>query len=149
MSPAPWQEYQKDSFVISTDPARLDIPLVFRFLSQEAYWAKNRTFEVVQKSIANSLNFGVYQGQQQVGFARIVTDYATFAWLCDVFILPEARGQGLSKWLVECIISHPDLRGLRRILLATSSAHSLYRKYGGFEAILGPDRWMERFNPQA
>lgn len=147
--PADWIEYSQDSYTISTDPARLDISLIHRFLSEEAYWAKGRSYEIVQNSIAHSLNFGVYQQAVQVGFARVVTDYATFSWLCDVFILPDQRGQGLSKWLVNCVINHPDLKNLRRILLATTSARTLYINYGGFEPIHGPERWLERFNPNS
>jgi GNAT superfamily N-acetyltransferase len=93
------------------------------------------------------LNFGVYGPVGQAGFARVVTDYATFAWLCDVFILPQYRQDGLGKWLVECIIQHPDLKQLRRFMLATRDAHELYRKYGGFVSMSSPERWMERINP--
>jgi GNAT superfamily N-acetyltransferase len=102
---------------------------------------------VVQRSIEHSLCFGVYAGGEQAGFARVVTDYATFAWLCDVFILEAYRGRGLSKWLVETIVAYPDLAGLRRFLLATRDAHSLYQHYGGFTPLQAPDRWLERFNP--
>ena len=142
-------EYHRDEFTISTDPARLDVGLIYRSLTQLTYWAQNRTEEVVRRSIENSLNFGVYCGDQQVGFARVVTDYATFSWLCDVFILPEYRGKGLSKWLVETIIHHPDLKDQRRLLLATRDAHELYRKYGGFSPLPNPERWMEKFNPES
>jgi len=147
--PAEWITYHQEPYTISTDPARLDIPAIHRFLSEESYWAKGRSFEIVQNSIANSLNFGVYLETQQVGFARVVTDYATFSWLCDVFILPAQRGQGLSKWLVNCVIQHPDLKNIRRILLATTSARELYIRYGAFTPIHGPERWLERFNPGA
>jgi GNAT superfamily N-acetyltransferase len=117
------------------------------FLSQRAYWARGRALETVRRSIENSLCFGVYDGDQQVGFARVVTDYATFAWVCDVFILETHRGRGLSKWLIETVVAHPDLRGLRRLLLATRDAHELYSRYGGFGPLSAPDRWMERVDP--
>ena len=98
----------------------------------------------MEKSIANSLCFGVYDGDRQMGFARVVTDYATFAWLCDVFIDAAYRGQGLGKQLVERIVAHPELQGMRNFILATRDAHELYRQYGGFEALAAPERWMAR-----
>lgn len=133
-------------YTISTDPALLDVPFIHKFLSEEAYWALGRPYETVVRSVENSLCFGVYHGAQQVGFARVVTDYATFAWLCDVFIIPTERGKGLSKRLVQAVVSHPMLAGLRRMMLATRDAHELYRRYGEFEALRTPERWMERFN---
>lgn len=142
-------EVHREQYTISTDPSRLDLVLVHHFLSTQSYWAKNRTLEAQARAVQNSLNFGVYAGLQQVGYARVVADYATFAWLCDVFILPEYRGLGLSKWLVQTVIDHPDLRPIRRLLLATRDAHELYRKYGGFDTLPNPERWMERFNPDA
>lgn len=143
------EEYQRDGYTICTDPARLDIPRVHALLTRYSYWAQNRTLEVVEHSIQNSLNFGIYKDGEQVGFARLVTDYATFAWLCDVIILPEHREHGLGKWLVECIINHPDIKPIRRLLLATRDAHGLYSKYGGFQPLANPERWMEKFNPNA
>lgn len=137
-------EYQRDAFTISTDKSRLDLPLIHEYLSQRSYWAQGRTLEAVQRSIEHSLCFGVYEGERQVGFARVVTDYATFAWLCDVFILESHRGHGLGKWLVACLVAHPELQGLRRWMLATRDAHELYRRYGGFETLKAPERWMER-----
>ena len=137
-------EQRRDGFLISTDKARLDIPLIHHFLSTQAYWSLGRPLASVQTSVEHSLCFGVYEDDQQVGFARVVTDYSTFAWLADVFILPSHRGRGLSKWLVECIVTHPILRDLRRILLATRDAHELYRRYGGFETVQQPERWMVR-----
>jgi GNAT superfamily N-acetyltransferase len=142
-------EYQYKEFTISTERSRLDIGLIYRYLSEKAYWAKGRTFETVEKSIEHSLSFGVYQVDQQVGFARVVTDYATYGWLCDVFILEACQGQGLGKWLVECVVRHPDLSGMKRIMLATRDAHELYRKVGGFEKLANPDRWMERLAAEA
>ena len=129
---------------ISTERARLDIAYIHRYLSEECYWAIGRSRTVVEQSIANSLNFGVYDGDRQIGFAHVVTDYATFAWLCDVFIDAGYRGQGLGKRLVEAVITHPELQGLRNFILATHDAHALYRQYGGFEPLAAPDRWMAR-----
>ncbi|MFN2241803.1 MAG: GNAT family N-acetyltransferase [Anaerolineae bacterium] len=137
-------EYQRDGYLISTDKARLDLSLIHDFLSHSTYWAEGRPLAVVQKSIDGSLCFGVYQGAQQVGFARVVTDRATFAWLCDVFVVEAHRGRGLGKWLVECIVAHPDLQTLRTFLLSTRDAHELYRCYGGFEILPAPDRLMVR-----
>jgi GNAT superfamily N-acetyltransferase len=137
-------EYRLDGFAISTDRNRLDLVVIHDYLSHSSYWAQGRELAVVEKSIENSLCFGVYQGTEQVGFARVVTDYATFAWLCDVFILGIYRGQGLGKWLIECVVDHPDLRALRLFLLATRDAHELYRRYGGFDSLLGSEKWMIR-----
>lgn len=137
-------EQHRDNYLISTDKSRLNIPLIHHFLSTQAYWALGRSLEKVQTSIEHSLCFGVYEDERQVGFARVVTDYATFAWLADVFILESHRGLGLSKWLVACVVGHPALRDLRRIVLATRDAHELYRRYGGFETMQQPERWMLR-----
>ena len=128
----------------STDKARLHVALVYDYLNHSSYWAQGRSLSTVQRSIENSLCFGVYEGPQQVGFARVVTDYATFAWLCDVFILEPYRGQNLGKWLIECVTAHPGLQSLRGFLLATRDAHELYRRYGGFHALESPERWMRR-----
>jgi GNAT superfamily N-acetyltransferase len=137
-------EYRRGACTISTDKARLDLNLIHDYLSRSSYWAQGRPLAVVQKSIAHSLCFGVYAGAQQVGFARVVTDYATFAWLCDLFVVESHRGQGLGRWLVERIVAHPELRDLHIFLLATRDAHQLYRRYGRFEALPQPDKWMAR-----
>jgi GNAT superfamily N-acetyltransferase len=137
------QEWRKGEYLISTDNARIDIPFVFDFLSKISYWAKGRSLEVVERSLKNSLNFGVFSNDQQVGFARVVTDYATFAWIADVFIISGHRGHGLGKWLIEVITAHPDLQNLRRWLLATRDAHDLYSQFG-FARLREPERWMER-----
>lgn len=137
-------EYRRGRFSISTDKSKLDINLIHEFLSKSSYWAQNRSSETVKTSIEHSLCFGVYDGNLQAGFARVVTDYATFAWLCDVFILESHRGNGLGKWLIECVVAHPDLRSLKIFLLATRDAHELYRKYGGFESLQNPEKWMSR-----
>ncbi|MDJ1503906.1 GNAT family N-acetyltransferase [Xanthocytophaga agilis] len=139
-------QLENGEYTISTDKTRLDIPLIHHFLSTKSYWAINIPYQTVQKSIENSLCFGVYQGKQQVGFARVITDFATVAYLGDVFIQEEYRKNGLSKWLVETITSHPELQGLRRWVLLTSDAHTLYEKYG-FKVAARPENWMEKHNP--
>lgn len=141
-------EWKKDEFIISTDRKLLQLDAIHKFLSEESYWAKTRTREQTETAIKNSLPFGVYKGENQIGFARVVTDYATFAYLGDVYILEEFRGKGLSKWLMETIIGHPDLQGFRRWVLATADAHTLYEKFG-FHALVHPDRWMEKPAPDA
>jgi len=141
-------EWHKGKFVISTDKSRLQIGAIHKFLSEESYWAKERTLEQTETAIKNSLPFGIYKGENQIGFARVVTDYATFAYLGDVFISGEFRGKGLSKWLMQTILSHPDLQGLRRWILATADAHGLYGQFG-FSALKVPDRWMEKSVPNA
>ena len=133
-----------DQVEINTEHSRLDVAYVHRYLSEQCYWALGRSREIVEKSIANSLCFGVYAGDRQIGFARVVTDYATFAWLCDVFIDDACRGQGLGKRLVIAVVAHPELQGLRNFILATRDAHELYRQYGGFASLSAPDRWMAR-----
>lgn len=142
-------EIRSDGFRISTNPVELDVAVIHHYLAEESYWAKNISREVVERGIANSLNFGLYAPDgQQAGFARVVTDRATFAWLCDVFVLPAFRGQGLSKWLMAVVWAHPDLQGLRRQLLATLDAHGLYTQFG-FAPLQTPDRFLEvrRLNP--
>ena len=142
------QEWQKGDYVISTDDARMTLPFIFKFLSQESYWAQERSIEVVQKSLKHSLNFGIFKSEEQVGFARVVSDYATFAWLADVFVVSDHRGKALGKWLIEVVTAHPDLQGLRRWLLATRDAHELYSQFG-FDRLREPDRWMERRNTES
>ncbi len=139
-------EQRYAEYTISTDRARLDIETIHYFISTQSYWGIGRSIELVQKSIENSLPFGVYYHDKMVGFTRVVTDYATFAWIADVFILPEHRGKGLSKWLMEVILTHPELQGFRRWVLATKDAHELYRKFG-FQELNRPERWMERPDP--
>ena len=134
------------AYLISTDRARLDLDAIHSYLSLESYWARGRSRDRVVRGIENSLPFGVYRDGAQVGFARVVTDYATFAWLADVFVLKEHRGRGLSKWLMEVILGHPELQGFRRWVLATKDAHELYRKFG-FIDLHRPERWMERPDP--
>jgi GNAT superfamily N-acetyltransferase len=141
------ESWKRDEYTISTDRSRLDIDLIHNFLSSNSYWASGRAREVVERSIENSLPFGIYRGTEQVGFARIVTDYATFAWVADVFVLPEHRGRGLSKWLMEIIIAHSQLQGFRRWVLSTKDAHELYERFG-FMKLHRPERWMERCDPK-
>lgn len=137
---------QVAGYQISTDPKRIDVEMVFKFLSEESYWSPGIPRNVVESAIANSLCFGVYQGAEQIGFARIVTDKATFALVADVFILQPHRGKGLSKWLMNEVMQHPDLAGLRRLLLLTSDAHSLYAQFG-FTEIDNAWRFMEVLRP--
>jgi len=139
-------DWHRDEYSISTERGRLDLERIHRFISEESYWGKGRPPEVVRRAVENSLPFGVYRGAELVGFARVVTDYATFAWLADVFVLEGHRGRGLSKWLMEVILSHPELQGFRRWTLATKDAHGLYRQFG-FEELRRPERWMERPDP--
>jgi nitroimidazol reductase NimA-like FMN-containing flavoprotein (pyridoxamine 5'-phosphate oxidase superfamily)/GNAT superfamily N-acetyltransferase len=136
-----------DGFLISTDAARLDLDVIHGFLSTQSYWAEGVSREVVARSIANSLCFGVYEGTKQVGFARVISDYATFAYLADVFIIQSHRGRGLSKALVDAAISHPRLQGLRLWTLRTIDAHGLYRQFG-FAEPKNPARHMERADPE-
>jgi GNAT superfamily N-acetyltransferase len=132
-----------DEYTISTDRSRLDVDVIHRFLSEESYWARGRAREVTDRSIENSLCFGVYRGTEQVGFARAVTDRATFAWLADVFILPEHRGHGLGKRLVQAALEEPSLAAMPRWLLGTDDAHELYRGFG-FVELSGSHRYMGR-----
>ncbi|HEY7358384.1 MAG TPA: GNAT family N-acetyltransferase [Ktedonobacterales bacterium] len=138
-------EWRRDPYLVSTDKRRVDLAVVHGFLTA-SYWASGVPLEVVQRSIEHSLVFGVYAGEQQAGFARVITDYATFAYLADVFILEAYRGQGLSRWLMECIIAHPNLQGLRRWTLFTRDAHGLYEKVG-FQRAANHERLMERSFP--
>jgi GNAT superfamily N-acetyltransferase len=151
--------WPRGEFTIDTDPARIDLDVVHGFLTA-CYWAKGIPREVVARSIAGSLNFGIYHdggmtdttgatgvrpAGEQVGFARVITDRATFAYVGDVFVLEPWRGRGLSKWLMECMTGHPELQGLRRWILATRDAHGLYRQFG-FTEIAHPERWMHRWD---
>lgn len=130
------------SYSVSTDQSRLDLETVHGFL-KDSYWAREVPKAVVERSVENSLCFGLYWGDEQVGFARVVTDRATFAYLADVFVVERHRGQGLGKWLMEVVLSHPELQGLRRWMLATADAHELYRRCG-FTGLGKPDIFMEK-----
>ena len=133
-------DFIKDKFYISTEKEKMDIDLIHSFLTR-SYWAEGISKEIVRRSIEGALCFGVFENEKQIGFARMITDRATFAYLADVFIIDEYRGLGLSKWLMEVIMSHPDLQGLRRLMLATRDAHELYKKFG-FTPLNNVDRWM-------
>ena len=136
---------QKDNFMISTDPARLDLDAITAMLTR-AYWALGRPRERTERAINNSLVFGLYAGDKQIGLARVVSDYAVFAYLCDVFIHEDYRSHGLGKWLIETVMNHPDLQGLRRWTLATRDAHGLYRQFG-WDDLQNPEKWMEILRP--
>ncbi len=138
-------EWTKDDFIITTDKTKIDIAYVHRFLSY-SYWAEGIPVETVERSIEGSLCFSVVYLNHQVGFARVITDEATFAYLADVFIDENFRGKGLGKWLVQTILSYPGLQGLRRFMLATKDAHDLYKQFG-FEALNNTDRWMQIHHP--
>jgi GNAT superfamily N-acetyltransferase len=137
---------EKDDIEISDDPSKLDVTLIHNYLSKKSYWAQNIPIDVLKRSIENSLCFGVYNTKEQVGFARVITDKATFAYLADVFIIEEYRGRGLSKFLVESIHSHPGLQGLRRWMLATRDAHELYSRFG-WTPLPNPEWMMQRHQP--
>src|SRR5262245_39004897 len=137
--------WERGEYIISTDKSLIDLETVHGYLTR-SYWAEGVPIEIVKCSIENSLTFGVYKADRQIGLARVITDFSTFAYIADVFILEPYRGQGLSKWLMEVIVSHPDLQGLRRWMLATRDAHELYRKYG-FTNLSRPERIMERIFP--
>ncbi|HEX4468961.1 MAG TPA: GNAT family N-acetyltransferase [Gemmatimonadaceae bacterium] len=141
------REWVRGECVISTDRQRLDIDVVHGYLAS-SYWASGMPRAVLERGIENSLTFGIYHRDRQAGFARVITDLATYAYLSDVFVLEAYRGQGLSKWLVECILAHPDLQGLRRFALFTRDAEGLYERYG-----FGPARstsiYLERWTPNA
>lgn len=135
------REWTRENFTVSTDPKKLDLDVIYTYLTN-CYWAEGVPRHIVQRSIGGSLCFGVYDGLAQVGFARVITDFATYAYLADVFVLESHRGQGLSKWLMECILAHPELQGLRRWSLVTRDAHGLYARYG-FRVPPKPERTME------
>ena len=140
----PQRRWERDGFEVDTDPSRLDLEVVHGYLSR-SYWAEGIPRETVEASIRGSLCFGLYSGDHQIGFARVISDRATFAWLCDVFVLEEWQRQGLGRWMVECVLSHPELQGLRRFLLATRDAHGAYEKVG-FAPLGRPESFMERRN---
>ena len=145
VSVEPVVEYRKGDFLVSTDRSRLDVQAIYEFLTH-CYWAKGIAVATVARSIANSLCFGLYDGERQVGFARVISDFATFAYIGDVFVLEAYRGRGLGKWMMECIVKHPSLTGLRRWVLVTRDAHGLYAQ-SGFTPLRTPDSWMEIHDP--
>lgn len=140
------REWRRGEFVISTERSRLDVKAVHRFLSR-SYWSPDIPLEVVRRSIEHSMPFGMYRGPEQVGFARVTTDFATFGYLADVVIAEPVRGRGLGTWLMETIFAHPELQGFRRWMLATRDAHGLYAKFG-FKPLSSPERFMEKWDPE-
>jgi len=139
-------EYTFGEFLITTDKSKLDITAIHDFLSKDSGWSDNIPLEKVIVSIDNSLNFGLFHGEKQIGFARIISDFSTIAYLGDVYVLDDYRGKGLSKEMMDCIMSHPNLQGLRRWILLTSTAEWLYKKYG-FQNVPNPEVYMELYNP--
>jgi len=139
------QKFRHDGFLINTDPAKLEVDMVHRYLAHESYWARGIASETVDRSLKNSICFGVYDCSQnndmQIGFARVISDCSSFAYLADLFILPRYRGQGLGKWLISCILAHNDLQGLRKWALNTRDAHGLYERFG-FLLNPEPDTYM-------
>lgn len=138
-------EWMRGEFTVSTEPAKIDHAVVAGFLAG-SYWAQNIPAETVSRSIAGSLCFALLQGARQIGFARVITDRATIAYLGDVFVLPEYRGRGLGRWLMQCVMSHPELQGLRRWILITRDAHALYAQMG-FKPLARPEGYMELHDP--
>lgn len=138
--------FLRNGFRISTDKSLLDFDLIYNYLDNESYWAQGIPVATLKHAIQGSVCFGVYKKNNQVGFARVVTDKATFAYICDVFILNDYRRLGLSKWLIQTIVKHPELQGLRRWSLATADAQGLYSQFG-FTQVTRPERWMEIFTP--
>ena len=136
-------DYRNGQYWITTDPQKLDLDAIHAYLSR-SFWAEGIPKETVAKAIANSLCFGLFDGAEQIGLARVVTDRASFAYLCDVYVLEAYRGRGLGKWLIETVMAHPDLQGLRRFQLVTRDAHGLYSRHG-FATPIHPDRHMEIF----
>lgn len=134
-------EYHKGQFTISSNPARLDESIIFDYLAHESYWWTNLTREKLSRYLQFSLCFGVFEEESQVGFARVVTDYTTFAYFADVFILPSHQGQGLGKWLIECILQYPELQTLRKWTLNTRDAHALYQRFG-FQNDPNPENYL-------
>jgi GNAT superfamily N-acetyltransferase len=139
--------WTRDLHTISDEPERLQLEVIVEYLAR-AYWSNQRPRAVIEKSLKHSLCFGVYENETQIGFARVVSDHATFAYLADVFILESHQGHGLGKWLVQTILEHPELQGLRRWILATRDAHGLYAQFG-FEALENPERYMTKFDSTA
>ena len=141
-------ERNEDGLLFSTDRARLDIDLIHDFLSRESYWVPGIRREFVDRAIANSICFGIYEHGRQLAFARVITDGAGFAWLADVFVLGDHRGRGIGKRLIEFVLAHPDLQRIRRFMLATRDAHDLYSRLG-FTPLAHPERLMERYDAEA
>jgi GNAT superfamily N-acetyltransferase len=135
-------EWKNNEFQVATDPAKLDVRAVHAYLVR-SYWAEGISFERVERSLRHSLCFGLFDANQQIGLARVITDYATFAYLADVYVLENYRGRGLAKWLMQCVMAHPQLQNLRKFVLVTRDAHELYRPFG-FDAPKKPQNYMEK-----
>ena len=144
---AGFEEEQRGEYLLSFDKDRLQLDRVVDFLDRQSYWAQGRPREVIETSIHTSVCLGIYHQGEQVAFARLVTDQVTFAWLCDVFVDPAQRGQGLGKWLVEAAGRYTDRMGIKRTLLATRDAHGLYEQYGDYHPLEVPEKWMSRIHP--
>lgn len=140
-----YRAFYKDGFCISTEKARLDVKAIHHFLSTEAYWCLNIPFSKVEVALEHSLNFGLYFREKQIGYARVISDFSSIAYIGDVYVLPEFRGKGLSKWLMQIIMEYPELQGLRRWILSTADAHGLYKQFG-WVPVANPERWMEVHN---
>ena len=138
------REWRRGPFTVSTDPARLQLHVIHGYLTR-SYWSAGIPIEIVSRALAGSLDFGLYDSDVQIGFARVVSDRATFAWVCDVFVLEEWRRRGLARWLIECVRAAPELQGLRRWILATRDAHRLYAKTG-YTSLAHPETFMERWD---
>ncbi len=134
-------EHKRDQFTVSADPSKLDVEAVYDFLTH-CYWSEGIPRETVERAIKHSICFGLFDGKKQIGFARVISDRATYAYLCDVYVLESYRGKGLGTWLMSCVMKHPELQGLRRFTLLTRDAHGLYQKFG-FAAAKNPSRYME------
>ena len=140
-----FKTFEREGYLISTDPAQFDLDAIHAYLVR-AYWCQGIPRETMERAIANSLCFALFHGKAQIGFARVITDSATYAYLCDVYVLENYRGKGLGKWLMECVMGHPALQGLRRFSLATRDAHGLYRQFG-FRELSSPESMMEILRP--
>jgi ribosomal protein S18 acetylase RimI-like enzyme len=140
-----FETFEREEYLISTDPAKFDLDAIHAYLVR-AYWSQGIPRKTIERAVANSLCFALLHGKAQIGFARVVTDSATYAYLCDVYIFEDHRGKGLGKWLMECLMGHPSLQGLRRFSLATRDAHGLYRQFG-FRDLSKPESSMEVLRP--
>lgn len=141
----PLREFKQGEYLVSTDPSRLDLPWIHGYLTNDAYWSRGISYKVFQTSVENALSFGVFHHEKQVGFGRVISDYATFAYLADIFIDEHYRQRGLGKWLLECMLNFPELQGLRRWILVTKDAHGLYEQFG-FVSLKRPESMMEIVN---
>ena len=140
-------DWRKESYWLTTDASLFDRDALFHFISDQSYWARGIPRVTFERSLQNSLCFGLFHEETQIGFARVVSDFATFAYLGDVFVAEDYRGRGLSKWMMDCVLAHPDLQGLRRWMLATRDAHELYKPFG-FTELKTPEKFMERHDPE-